>query len=247
MVLLYQSSAIPVTLVHVMTVPSYTGGWLVWSLEVLYSPQIDASTYTFHILSGTPGGFERLESIMLMLAASKEIGVALVATFFGLEDYVRYTKFWNASATPTNVSRIYEHTQPMLIKLGSNIGLMSEQLARMLNIGWKHGELLIITVDCQWFDMSKMGEFMYVNFDGIMICVWNIVVISGSDNVMLNCKLEMFAWKRCRILDIGSCKIAISAANGSEQVIIVTSCPGDWSYLYDTRLKTCPPTSFKMQ
>jgi len=45
---------------------SYSESQLVCPPRVLYSPEIDASKFTLHILSVTPGGFQRLEYILQM-------------------------------------------------------------------------------------------------------------------------------------------------------------------------------------
>jgi hypothetical protein len=45
---------------------SYSKGWQESPPPVEYSAEIDASTFTLHILSDTPGGFQRLKYILLM-------------------------------------------------------------------------------------------------------------------------------------------------------------------------------------
>jgi len=52
--------------VRVIRDPSYSEGRLECSPRVWYSPEIDASKFTLHILSDTPGGFPRLKYIFLM-------------------------------------------------------------------------------------------------------------------------------------------------------------------------------------
>jgi len=66
MVLLDQSSEIPVSPLLVITDPSYSKGCLECSPRVWYSPEIDASKYTLHILSDTPGGSQSLKYSVLM-------------------------------------------------------------------------------------------------------------------------------------------------------------------------------------
>jgi len=63
----YQSSEIPVTLVPFIRDPIYSEGWPACPLTVLYSPEIDASKFTLHILSDTPGVFQRLKCSLLMM------------------------------------------------------------------------------------------------------------------------------------------------------------------------------------
>jgi len=47
--------------------PSYSEGRQECPPRVWYSPEIDASKFTLHILSDTPGGFQWLKYIVLML------------------------------------------------------------------------------------------------------------------------------------------------------------------------------------
>jgi hypothetical protein len=47
--------------------PSYSEGGQEWPPRVWCSPEIDASKFTLHILSDTPGGFQWLKDILLML------------------------------------------------------------------------------------------------------------------------------------------------------------------------------------
>jgi hypothetical protein len=49
--------------------PSYSEGLQECPPTVWYSPEIDASKFTLHILSDTPGGFQYLKYILLMQAA----------------------------------------------------------------------------------------------------------------------------------------------------------------------------------
>ena len=66
-VLLYQSSEILVTPVPVVRDPSYSEGRPEYPPRVWYSPEIDASKFALHILSDTPGVFQGLKYILLML------------------------------------------------------------------------------------------------------------------------------------------------------------------------------------
>jgi len=65
-ILLYQSSEIPVTPVPVVRDPSYSEGLPEYPPGVWFSPEIDASKFTLHILSDTPGVFQWLKYILLM-------------------------------------------------------------------------------------------------------------------------------------------------------------------------------------
>jgi len=55
------------TPVTVIRDPSYSEGRPECPPRVTYSPVIDASKFTLHILSDTPGGFQKLRYILLML------------------------------------------------------------------------------------------------------------------------------------------------------------------------------------
>jgi len=46
--------------------PSYSEGQPEYPSKVWYSPEIDASKFTLHIVSDAPGGSQRLKSILLM-------------------------------------------------------------------------------------------------------------------------------------------------------------------------------------
>jgi len=67
MVLLYQLSEMPVTPVLVIRDLSYSEDRLECPPRVGHSPEIDASKFTLHILSDTPGGSQRLQYILLMM------------------------------------------------------------------------------------------------------------------------------------------------------------------------------------
>jgi len=55
--------------------PSYSEGRQECPPRVWYSPGIDASKFTLHILSDTPGGFQWLKYILLMLCnATRHLG-----------------------------------------------------------------------------------------------------------------------------------------------------------------------------
>jgi hypothetical protein len=68
--------------------PSYSEGRQECPPRVLYSPEIDASKFTLHILSDTPGGFQCLKYILLMktrsfvediITCSKEVSKEIVS------------------------------------------------------------------------------------------------------------------------------------------------------------------------
>jgi len=53
----------------VVGAPSYSESRQECPCSVWYSPEIDASKFTLHILSGTPGGFQWLKYILLMFSS----------------------------------------------------------------------------------------------------------------------------------------------------------------------------------
>jgi len=65
------SLALPGVLRYAIDAPSYSEGRQECPLGVWYSPEIDASKFTLHILSDTPGGFQWLKCILLMLCNGK--------------------------------------------------------------------------------------------------------------------------------------------------------------------------------
>ena len=62
----------------VIRVPSYSQGRLECPPRVCYSPQIDASKYTLHILSDTPGGSQGPKYILLMYTEISALGIMVV-------------------------------------------------------------------------------------------------------------------------------------------------------------------------
>jgi hypothetical protein len=115
----------------------------------------------------------------------------------------------------------------MLIDGGSEICVMSEEVARELNIGWKLADWKMITADGNRFDLSTVAESVPGNILGIVIPVPIFIARSGSEQVILDHSWETFARKSERNLDDGSCEIIISAVDGSEQVTFVTTFPGE--------------------
>jgi len=59
--------------VPVIRDPSYSKGRPECPPRVWYSPEIDASNFTLHILSDTPGGFQWLRYILLMWHSTRTI------------------------------------------------------------------------------------------------------------------------------------------------------------------------------
>jgi len=160
-------------------------------------------------------------------AAPKKIGIAHVSAFSGLKDLAGYTEFRYARASPTVLRRIHGHELPVLIDGGSEICVMSEEVARELNIGWKRADWKMITADCNRSDLSKVAEPVPINVHGIVIPVPIVFARSGSEQGILGHPWETYARKCERNLDDGSCEITISAVDGSGQVTFVAPFPGD--------------------
>jgi len=69
------SPAVPGAPRLVVGAPSYSDGRQECPPRVWYSPEIDTSKFTLHILSDTPGGFQWLKYIVLMLCkAARRLG-----------------------------------------------------------------------------------------------------------------------------------------------------------------------------
>jgi len=77
-VLLYQSSEITVTPVCVIRYPSDSDGLPEYPPKVWYSPETDPSKFTLHIVSDTPGVFQRLKYILLMEASISTIMIIIL-------------------------------------------------------------------------------------------------------------------------------------------------------------------------
>jgi hypothetical protein len=160
-------------------------------------------------------------------AAPKKIGIAHVSAFSGLKDLAGYTEFRYARASPTVLGKIHGHELPMLIDGGSEICVMSEEIARELSMGWKRADWKMITADGNRSDLSKVAESVPVNVHDIVIPVLIYLARSGSEQVILGRPWETYARKCERNLDDGSCEITISGVDGSEQVTFVATFPGD--------------------
>ena len=67
-------------------------------------------------------------------AAPEKIGIAHVSAFSGLKEYAGYTEFQYARASPTVLGKLHGHKLPILIDGGSEICVMSKEVAKALNI-----------------------------------------------------------------------------------------------------------------
>jgi hypothetical protein len=160
-------------------------------------------------------------------AAPKKIGIAHVSALSGLKDLVGYTEFCYARASPTVLGKIQGHELPMPIDGGFEICVLSNEVARELNIGWKHANWQMITADGNRSDLSKVAESVPVNVHGIGIPVPMFLARSASEQGILGRTWVTYPRKCERNLDDGSCEITISAVDGSEQVTFVATFPGD--------------------
>jgi len=115
----------------------------------------------------------------------------------------------------------------MRIDGGSEIWVMSGEVARELNIGWKRANWTMITAGGNRFDLSKVAESLPVNVPGIVIPVPIILAKSGSEQVIFGRPLETYPQKCQRNMEDGSCEITDSAVDGSDQVTFVATFPGD--------------------
>jgi hypothetical protein len=149
--------------------------------------------------------------------------MAHVFAFSGLKDLAGYTKFRYARASPTILGKIHGHEFPMLINGGSEICVMSEEVASELKIGWKHANWKMISADASWSDLSTGAESVPVSINCIVIPAPNILARSRSNQVIMGRPGETYARKCERNLDDGSCEITISAVNESEKVTFVAT------------------------
>jgi len=122
---------------------------------------------------------------------------------------------------------IHSLTLPVLIGGRSGISMMSEEVAREYNIGWTHAGSSMINPDDNWCYLRKVAESVPINAHVIVLPVSNFLAKSESEQVFLGSPSESNPGMCKRNLDDGSCEITISAVNGSERVMSVTTCPGD--------------------
>jgi hypothetical protein len=142
-------------------------------------------------------------------AAPKKLGIAHVPAFSGLAEHAGYTKFCDTRASPTVLGKIRKHKLPMLIASRSEIWLSSEEVARELNIGWKHAHWKMITADGNQSNLSMVGESMPVNAHGIISPMSISGAKSGSEQGILGHPWATYAQKCKRNLDDGRCEITI--------------------------------------
>jgi len=116
---------------------------------------------------------------------------------------------------------------PILIDVGSEMVVISEEVTRELNIGWKHANWKMITVDGNRSDLTNMVECVPDNVDSIVILIQMSEAQSCSEYVMLGHPCDTYAQKNGRNLVNRNRHITISAINASEQVTFVTMDLGD--------------------
>ena len=74
------------------------------------------------------------------LVSPRKIGFAYVPAFSGWKHHAKYTKFLYTRLSPTILRKIQGQELRMLINGESEICMMSDQVARELNIRLKHGD-----------------------------------------------------------------------------------------------------------
>jgi len=85
----------------------------------------------------------------------------------------------------------------------------------------------MINPDDNWCDLTMVAESVPIYAHVIILSVSNFLAKSESKQVFLGSRLQTYAAMCERNLDDGSCEITISAVNGSQQVMSVTTFPGD--------------------
>jgi len=160
-------------------------------------------------------------------AAPKRIRVVHGSTFSGLEDYAQHSVFRYAIASPIGLGMIYWHKVSTLIDGESEICVMSEVVARELNIWWKRANWEMITADSNWSDLNEVAVSVPINVHGIIIFKPTCFAKARSQQFILGCPWVSYARKCKRNMDDGSCKTTIAAVDGSEQVTFLTTFPGD--------------------
>ena len=120
---------------------------------------------------------------------------------------------------------IHGHKLPVLIDGRSEIFVMSQEITREFNIGWKRADWKMLTANGNWSDLVRVAESMPINVHGINVSVPVFLAKSGSEQVILGRPWETYTPKCENDLDDGSCKITISAVDGSQWVKFVANFP----------------------
>jgi len=102
-------------------------------------------------------------------AAAKKIGIAHVSTISSLKDHAGYTKFQYTRASSTDLGKIHRHELPILINCRSAFSVVSAEVARELNMGWKGANWKIITANGNQSDLMKVAKSVPVNVLDIII------------------------------------------------------------------------------
>ena len=89
-------------------------------------------------------------------------------------------------AYPTVLGIIHRHELAMVIDGGSQIWVMSEEVARELNIGWRCAAWNMITADGNRSDLSTVAKSVPVNIHGIVSTRHIFLARSGSEQVILS-------------------------------------------------------------
>ena len=157
----------------------------------------------------------------------KNAGVARVTSYAMNRNPKAYTEHRYARASPTVMGTIHRYDIPMQIDSGSQICVISEDVAKDLGLGWKEVEWKMITADGNRSDLTKVAESVPIEVHRVTLSVPVFLTPTGSEQVILGRPWEAQARKCERNLDDGSCEITITAADVTEQATFVATYPGD--------------------
>ena len=130
--------------------PSYSEGRQECPPRVWYSPEIDASKFTLHILSNTPGGFQWLKYILLMLS--------LLNVMCGPKWMPWIPLFWVLLMLVVQSSCFAIHFPPHIFH--------SNYLPMRLCLGWIRGTGEIRLLRVYWFFVGSILRWW---------CTWYVV------------------------------------------------------------------------
>ena len=83
----------------------------------------------------------------------------------------------------------------MIINSGSEICVMSKDITRELNIGWKRANWKIITADGNHLNLTKVSEAITIDIHRIVIPIPLFLDASGSEQVILGFPWETYTCK----------------------------------------------------
>ena len=157
----------------------------------------------------------------------KNAGVARVTSYATNRNPKAYNEHPYARASPTVMGRINGYEMPILIDSGSEICVISEDIAKNLGLGWKDVEGKMVTADGNRSDLTKIAESVLIEVHGFTLSVPVFLAPTVSEQVILGRPWEAHACKCERNHDDGSCEITLTAADGTEQVTFMATYPCD--------------------